>query len=40
MRAAGATVLAYVPHGDATPFERAGVAAVFRDMAQLPGLLA
>ncbi len=38
--AAGATVLAYVPHGDATPFERAGVAAVFRDMAQLPGLLA
>lgn len=38
--AAGATVLAYVPHGDATPYERAGVAAVFRDMAQLPGLLA
>lgn len=38
--AAGATVLAYVPHGDATPFERAGVAAVFSDMAQLPGLLA
>ena len=38
--AAGATVLAYVPHGDAAPFERAGVAAVFRDMAQLPALLA
>ncbi len=38
--AAGATVLAYVPHGDATPFEHAGVAAVFRDMAQLPALLA
>jgi HAD superfamily hydrolase (TIGR01509 family) len=38
--AAGATVLAYVPHGDATPFERAGVAAVFRDMAQLTALLA
>lgn len=38
--AAGATVLAYVPHGDATPFERAGVATVFRDMAQLPALLA
>ena len=38
--AAGATVFAYVPHGDAAPFERAGVAAVLRDMAQLPGLLA
>lgn len=38
--AAGATVLAYVPHGDVTPFERAGVATVFRDMAQLPALLA
>jgi HAD superfamily hydrolase (TIGR01509 family) len=38
--AAGAKVLAYVPHGDPAPFERAGVAAVFRDMAQLPGLLA
>jgi HAD superfamily hydrolase (TIGR01509 family) len=38
--AAGATVLAYVPRGDATPFERAGVAVVFRDMAQLPALLA
>lgn len=38
--AAGATVLAYVPHGDAAAFERAGVAAVFRDMASLPALLA
>ena len=37
--AAGATVLAYVPHGDATVFERAGVAAVFSDMGQLPALL-
>jgi HAD superfamily hydrolase (TIGR01509 family) len=38
--AAGATVFAYVPRGDAAAFERAGVAAVFRDMAQLPALLA
>ncbi len=38
--AAGATVYAYVPQGDAQAFERAGVAAVFRDMAQLPALLA
>lgn len=38
--AAGATVFAYVPQGDAEPFLRAGVAAVFSDMAQLPGLLA
>ncbi len=37
--AAGATVFAYVPHGDGAEFERAGVAAVFRDMAQLPALL-
>ncbi|MDP3700857.1 MAG: HAD family phosphatase [Hylemonella sp.] len=37
--AAGATVFAYVPHGDADVFHRAGVAAVFSDMAQLPGLL-
>jgi HAD superfamily hydrolase (TIGR01509 family) len=37
--AAGATVLAYVPQGDATHFTRAGVAAVFRDMAELPALL-
>lgn len=38
--AAGATVFAYVPHGEAEPFHRAGVAAVFHDMAQLPELLA
>jgi HAD superfamily hydrolase (TIGR01509 family) len=38
--AAGATVFAYVPHGDAELFHRAGVAAVFDDMAQLPDLLA
>lgn len=38
--AAGATVYAYVPQGDASAFEAAGVAAVFRDMAQLPALLA
>ncbi len=38
--AAGATVYAYVPHGATAPFERAGVAAVFRNMAQLPALLA
>ncbi len=37
--AAGATVFAYVPQGDAEPFLRAGVAAVFSDMAQLPALL-
>ena len=37
--AAGATVFAYVPHGAAEVFHRAGVAAVFSDMAQLPGLL-
>jgi HAD superfamily hydrolase (TIGR01509 family) len=38
--AAGATVYAYVPQGDASVFEAAGVAAVFSDMAQLPALLA
>lgn len=38
--AAGATVFAYVPQGEVAAFERAGVAAVFRDMAQLPALLA
>lgn len=38
--AAGATVFAYVPQGEAEPFLRAGVAAVFSDMAQLPTLLA
>lgn len=37
--AAGAIVYAYVPHGDGAAFERAGVAAVFTDMAQLPALL-
>jgi HAD superfamily hydrolase (TIGR01509 family) len=37
--AAGATVYAYVPHGDPEPFHRAGVAAVFDDMARLPALL-
>lgn len=37
--AAGATVFAYVPQGDAEAFRRAGVAAVFSDMAQLPALL-
>lgn len=37
--AAGATVFAYVPHGDADAFRRAGVAAVFVDMAELPALL-
>jgi HAD superfamily hydrolase (TIGR01509 family) len=37
--AAGATVYAYVPHGDVDVFHRAGVAVTFRDMAQLPGLL-
>jgi len=38
--AAGATVFAYVPHGDGDAFRRAGVAAVFADMAELPALLA
>jgi HAD superfamily hydrolase (TIGR01509 family) len=38
--AAGAAVYAYVPQGDTSAFEAAGVAAVFRDMAQLPALLA
>lgn len=38
--AAGATVFAYVPQGDGSAFRQAGVAAVFDDMAQLPGLLA
>ena len=38
--AAGATVFAYVPQGDAEAFHRAGVAAVFSDMALLPSLLA
>jgi HAD superfamily hydrolase (TIGR01509 family) len=39
-RAAGATVFAYVPQGDPTPFLAAGVATVFRDMAELPARLA
>jgi HAD superfamily hydrolase (TIGR01509 family) len=38
--AAGATVFAYVPQGDAEAFHRAGVAAVFSDMSLLPSLLA
>ena len=38
--AAGATVFAYVPQGDSETFTRAGVAAVFSDMALLPALLA
>ena len=38
--AAGATVFAYVPHGDATPYLAAGAAASFADMADLPALLA
>lgn len=37
--AAGATVFAYVPQGDASAFRRAGVAEVFTDMADLPALL-
>jgi HAD superfamily hydrolase (TIGR01509 family) len=37
--AAGATVFAYVPRGDATVFRQAGAVAVFDDMAQLPLLL-
>jgi HAD superfamily hydrolase (TIGR01509 family) len=38
--AAGATVFAYVPQGDAAAFRQAGAAAVFGDMAHLPRLLA
>lgn len=37
--AAGATVLAYVPQGDAEVFRRAGAVEVFRDMADLPSVL-
>jgi hypothetical protein len=37
--AAGAAVFAYVPQGEAEAFHRAGVAAVFSDMALLPALL-
>jgi HAD superfamily hydrolase (TIGR01509 family) len=38
--AAGATVFAYVPHGDGQALLRAGASQVFSDMAQLPALLA
>ena len=38
--AAGATVFAYVPHGDAAPYLAAGAHATFADMADLPSLLA
>ena len=37
--AAGATVFAYVPQGDAEVFRRAGAVEVFGDMAQLPDVL-
>jgi HAD superfamily hydrolase (TIGR01509 family) len=37
--AAGATVFAYVPQGEAEAFRRAGAAEVFTDMAQLPSVL-
>jgi HAD superfamily hydrolase (TIGR01509 family) len=37
--AAGATVFAYVPHGDGQALRDAGAAAVFADMAALPDLL-
>lgn len=37
--AAGATVFAYVPQGDAEVFRRAGAVEVFRDMADLPSVL-
>jgi HAD superfamily hydrolase (TIGR01509 family) len=37
--AAGATVFAYVPHGDGRVLLEAGAHAVFADMAELPGLL-
>ena len=37
--AAGATVYAYAPQGDADPLYRAGASHVFTDMAQLPALL-
>ncbi|MBI3531512.1 MAG: HAD family phosphatase [Burkholderiales bacterium] len=37
--AAGATVFAYVPQGDAGVFRRAGAVEVFGDMAQLPDVL-
>jgi HAD superfamily hydrolase (TIGR01509 family) len=37
--AAGATVFAYVPHGDGRALLEAGAFAVFADMAELPALL-
>ena len=37
--AAGATVFAYVPQGDAEVFRSAGAVEVFRDMADLPSVL-
>ncbi len=37
--AAGATVFAYVPQGEAQAFRRAGAAVVLRDMADLPAAL-
>jgi len=37
--AAGATVFAYVPQGDAEVFRRAGAIEVFHDMADLPSVL-
>lgn len=37
--AAGATVFAYVPQGDAEVFRRAGAVEVFGDMAHLPSVL-
>ena len=37
--AAGATVYAYAPAGDADPLYKAGASHVFTDMAHLPGLL-
>lgn len=38
--AAGATVFAYVPHGDASAHLQAGAAHVMRSMSELPALLA
>jgi beta-phosphoglucomutase-like phosphatase (HAD superfamily) len=37
--AAGATVFAYVPQGDADVYRRAGALEVFADMADLPAVL-
>ena len=38
--AAGATVFAYVPHGDTAPYLAAGAHTTFADMADLPALMA